>query len=422
MNKINTKNQESKKTFIIGAGFNCFLKKHINGKFVSPPVSKNFFKYCLERENQYTVNGIIEKVLHYIEKNFNRSKNDLLNSDFDLELFLTFIEAQLSDAKSKKDKDEINYLEEIRLNVMVAIGEVFFDLEWKPPQGYELLEKFGKMIYETKSDVITFNYDCLVEWGIEHSSKGRSGNYVKNRRDGAPYFNWDRYSAYGIRFTKIRRTGRMSYYDANHGENIAKKFYENHYNPSPDFRFIKLHGSNNWFRYSKLSRNKKEIDKLPFEKGFDHLAREGKLYIKSDKLPDSLKNELLCFNGDWQFGVMPTWKKLRYRNVLEPIIIPPILEKDKEIKNKIFQQLWSDAKEILLKTNEIVFIGYSFPDTDFYSKKLFIEVFSKNKNIDVTFVNPDSRVVNKFREMVNFKKEIKLYNDSGSYIKIFDHE
>ncbi len=408
----------TKKTFIIGAGFNCFLKKHINGKLVSPPVSKNFFRYCLERENSYTIHGIIEKVLHYIEENFNRSKNDLLSSDFDLELFLTFIEAQLNEAKSKKSLDKIGYLEEIRLNVMIAISEVFFDLEWKPPQGYELLEKFGKMIYETKSNIITFNYDCLVEWGIERASETRVGDH---RRNGAPYFNWDRYSSYGIKFTKIRTGGWMSYYDANDGINIAKKFYENYYNPSPDFRFIKLHGSNNWFKYSTLLRNKEVFGKFSLEPSLEQLGREGKLYIKSDKIPEALKNEVMCFNGDWQFGAIPTWDKNdinpHYRNVLEPIIIPPILGKDKDLKTKIFRQLWGDAKEILLKSDEIVFIGYSFPETDFYSKKLFIDVFSKNKNIDVTFVNPDSSVVDKFRELVNFKKGIKIYNDSASYIQ-----
>lgn len=72
---------------------------------------------------------------------------------------------------------------------------------------------------------------------------------------------------------------------------------------------------------------------------------------------------------------------------------------------------------MLLQCDEIVFIGYSFPDTDFCSKELFIETFSKNKDIEVTFVNPDSNIVDQFRELVNFKKEVKLYNDSESYIK-----
>lgn len=274
-------------------------------------------------------------------------------NDFDLELLFSFVEAQINDAKNNGDEIGLNYLEEVRLNLIVAIGETFFHLEWKmPDQGRELLMKFGKMIYQTKSDVITFNYDCLPEWAIERNSDRSMIN-----KQGAPFFNWDRYSAYGIRFTKIRDGGWLSYYDAQSGPNIATKFYEKYYNSSPEIKFIKLHGSYNWFKYSNFV-----IDKD--YKKFEELARSGKLYIKAKKIPRSLEKEIMCFNGDWQFCFLPKWSRninrTGYPNVLEPIIIPPMLFKDHELKKDIFQQLWRQAKDSLLKCDEIFLLAIRF--------------------------------------------------------------
>jgi hypothetical protein len=381
-------------------------------KILLPQCQEIFFRYSLIRQfcSRKSLYGINNKVLDYVEKSFNRSRSALLSSDFDLELLFSFIEAQINDAKSKSDEIQLNYLEEVRLNLIIAIGDTFFDLEWRMPvEGRDLLEKFGEIIYQTKSDVITFNYDCLVEWAIEQAS-GESGL----RNEGAPFFNWDRYSAYGIKFTKIRSRRGYSYYDSAHGRNIAKKFYEKYYNNSPDARFIKLHGSYNWYKYSNFKYNK--------EQEYDNLRKITsleKIYVKGRKIPLSLEKELLSFNGDWQFGILPVWGYSRYPNVLEPLIIPPILIKEQELRKNIFQQLWSMAKESLLKCEEVIFIGYSFPDTDFYSKKLFIEVFSQNKDIKVAIVNPDSLVENKFRELVNFGGMIKRYASSGEFINKF---
>jgi hypothetical protein len=425
-----------KKVFVLGAGFNQFIKNgfskvdmqvvenlsldysSIVPEELPPPMSRNFFKYSLMRQicSEQSIYGINENVLSYIERLFNRPRASLLTSNFDLELLFSFVESQINDAKDKNDERQLAYLEEIRLNLIIAIGTTFFYLEWRlPPRGMSLLIKFGHLIYRSKSDVITFNYDCLAEWGIERAS-GESGNAIKS---GAPYFNWDKYSAYGIKFTKIRKGGWSGYYDAERGRNIAKAFYEKHYEAEPAVKFIKLHGSYNWYRYSIFKRNPNiKID------NFNEFYRSGQLYVKGKKIPKSLEKDLICFNGDWQYGVLPTWDHYSFAashsHVLEPVIIPPVLIKEHEFRKEIFQQLWSLAKESLLNCEEIIFIGYSFPDTDFYSKKLFIEVFSENKNIKVTMVNPDGGVAKKFCELVNYKGVINGYSDSGEFIKEFD--
>jgi hypothetical protein len=61
----------------------------------------------------------------------------------------------------------------------------FFYLAWRLPiKGINVLKKIGEIIYKSKSDVITFNYDCLVGWAIELSS-GRS----KLEKEGEMFLN-----------------------------------------------------------------------------------------------------------------------------------------------------------------------------------------------------------------------------------------
>lgn len=416
----------SKTVFVLGAGFNRFLemKFHLNDSkkknklsfyfdskelTLPPPVSNDFFKYVLRTENSrvQTTYGIKEEVLNYIKKWFNRTKQDLKNRCFDLELFFTFLTSQINEAKEQKNRDLYVELLGIQHHLVHALGTVFFELEWQlPKEGREKLKKFGEIIYKTSSDVITFNYDCLAEVGIETAS-GETGEKLKN---GNPRYNWNRYAAYGTKFTKLRLNG-SNYWDGTDGRNEAKAFYKNSFKSTYKSSFIKLHGSYNWFKYSEFLR------RTPLKR--DILA--GKILPPISKetkpLPERLKNEILCFNADWQWGNSPVWSAHSDKYVLEPLIIPPILNKEEKIQQNIFSELWHAAKETMLNCEEIVFIGYSFPDTDFYAKKLFLEVFSINKNIKVTIVNPLKSIRNKFRRLVNYKGPIQYYKYGSDYIE-----
>lgn len=69
---------------------------------------------------------------------------------------------------------------------------------------------------------------------------------------------------------------------------------------------------------------------------------------------------------------------------LHPLIITPIIHKDiyledKEVHGRVFSPLWTKAKDCLSKCNKLVIRGYSFPATDFLTKKLFLESFVDNK-------------------------------------------
>lgn len=67
---------------------------------------------------------------------------------------------------------------------------------------------------------------------------------------------------------------------------------------------------------------------------------------------------------------------------IEPIIITPIIHKEKHFDNPLYSKLlkliWDKAKDSLTNCKRLVVIGYSFPATDFLTRKMFLESFSSN--------------------------------------------
>jgi len=81
----------------------------------------------------------------------------------------------------------------------------------------------------------------------------------------------------------------------------------------------------------------------------------------------------------------PTWAKYK---------IDPELEK-----------IWLKAFDKISKANEIVFIGYSFPDTDSYFSYFFKLAIHYSKNLKkITVVNPDGNTGNRCKEILGFEK------------------
>ena len=59
--------------------------------------------------------------------------------------------------------------------------------------------------------------------------------------------------------------------------------------------------------------------------------------------------------------------------------------------NTFLKKQWLIAADKLLDVNHLVFIGYSFPPTDFYSEWLFrqINFIEERPDIKITVVNPE---------------------------------
>ncbi|MFA5804259.1 MAG: hypothetical protein WC879_06415 [Melioribacteraceae bacterium] len=93
-----------------------------------------------------------------------------------------------------------------------------------------------------------------------------------------------------------------------------------------------------------------------------------------------------------------------------PLIIPPTWNK---ISNKKMIKVWNLAYNILSQSEEIIFIGYSLPETDLYVKYLLISGVKKCYNLKkVTVICPD--------EDFMIRKRYEHFFDENFRNKAFD--
>lgn len=125
---------------------------------------------------------------------------------------------------------------------------------------------------------------------------------------------------------------------------------------------LKLHGSFNWM----VCKNPKCKDYKKIQPPFQ---------TKRYKLLDMMKLwKCPCCGSDQS----------------EPVIVPPVSNK-MIYKNSFLKSQWLIAAEKLLDVDHLIFIGYSFPSTDYYSEWLFrqINFIEEKPDLRITVVNPE---------------------------------
>ena len=100
------------------------------------------------------------------------------------------------------------------------------------------------------------------------------------------------------------------------------------------------------------------------------------------------------------------------------MIITPILYKERFYQEKLFSDLWNQAKLHLTNCARLIVIGYSFPPTDFAVRKLLLEAFVDNKLDDLIVVNPNTAVVKTIKELVHFTKPISICYDLKEFLRM----
>lgn len=195
-------------------------------------------------------------------------------------------------------------------------------------------EKLIKKWHEVRTDVISFNYDLLIEIAAtlqgEVQSSGPAGNTGLVTQD----------DLYPVTITPVllRKSGTWGR------------------DPVATFKLYKLHGSINWF-YS----------------GSDDFYGE-----------QIFTNEVL--NGRWD--VAPSSESYNALQDKVPLIIPPTLNKSTFFKNETVRAMWRIAGLAMRKANNVFCIGYSFPETDMMIK-YFVNTSAPDEKFNFYWINKE---------------------------------
>lgn len=377
----------SNKVYLLGAGVNQSIRQANSKKeCYSPPMISNFFQVLFGIDfpqkdlNKYYDGEFCKEFNEYILKYWKMDKQQLINNGLDLEEIYTIMQLQREEAKRNNDTDAMDRLEQVFISLNMLFISTINNFK-SSLRSSESCLKLGQILYKEKPTIITFNYDDFIERAIAFAQP-----------------DWDKALAYGFKFNEITVKNRFPKVINQDDYYFNKHLYE--------WKILKLHGSINWWEFSD---NPIDFGSMPYEKKTRELYDKKKDAIL---LKDVYVDYVLRFfsAGGLQIG---------------PVIVAPFLHKTfhfNKVHERVFKSIWDQARNTLEKCESLIIIGYSFPLTDFHTKKLFLEAFSKNGNIkEIIVVNPDSKVKDRVKEICHFE-QVKGYNYLEEYLKLFGCE
>jgi hypothetical protein len=235
----------------------------------------------------------------------------------------------------------------------------------------------------TQADVLTFNYDTVAEKGIASASeigpkpmpdslRGDPRTVALADEDlDASHLTWRPALACGFKFDEVclpvagvpPYVGGARYY-----EHPRNSLYEN-------TRVLKLHGSIDWLRYTDIRMHPE---------------------LEEGEQPEPRRGVVLDSHPSYWFGETPSRDMWR----MEPMVEPPLLYK--RLNRHPFDVVWDAALETLTECRTLVIVGYSFPSTDFSTRRLFLRAFSEHSLEKLVVVDPNPAVVAIARRLTHF--------------------
>lgn len=363
--------------YVFGAGINRSLCGHQDSV---PPLAKDLFQLALNLPSaDYTSSpqSWWRPLFDYIERYWKLSVDDLKRNSFDMEECFTLLQLQAIDAQEQRDPAEAHRLIEIMSQLTVFFTRYLTNSGLAAGNSAVDFITLGKVIWKEKASVITFNYDTLIEKTIEQASgqnprrldaqhaisalqdRGKSDwpsfdyfNAVPDELMAFSHFNWEPFRAYGVNFDEVMLR-------AFHPDVLVDgKDYFNHRGNGPcQPMVLKMHGSLNWGRYVGHVQQKNNPSTPP----------------RSITSGTTLLGKGAGIIAD---------------HLIEPLIITPVLYKNLG-QNSIIPQIWQQALQELKACDRLIIGGYSFPPTDFFTRKLFLEAFADRQPREVIVIDPD---------------------------------
>ncbi len=349
------------------------------------------------RDGLHTMNGILEQIIETRNKSewdvrIKSNIDILIKLHNDTKLIIEQLEwHQTVDTIARKyflqsNWDNYNNLK-IILTTFFAFVQIFdiksiqfgktSGLNYRLDNRYDSLfanilqKNKDQVIPDSNLSIITWNYDMQIEFALRNFLKdGNDINSIKNK------FN-------------ILTGNEIAEFD----------------NPVNQFNVIKLNGDA-FFDFSKNGSN----DYLLYKK-FD------------DKLISKNRVDLICFFSELSEFLSLTSYMNGFDNVQNDFFLNRFSyswEKDfdNEVgKNK--QKLIKKAREILLNTEKLVIVGYSFPDSNIYIDR---ELFSETEFEEIVFQDIDLKgIKNKFIKNIytnSYSKKASLTDIEKKIIEV----
>ena len=371
--------------YLLGAGFNCSVLDPTRD--MEAPLARNFFQVLIKsgrlRDRLDSIRGrlFVDLLLGEIARYWKLDLEALARTSFDIEECLTLFESQLADGQPADRELTLRRAAfALRNLLLMYLGELSHS-------GYTpVANQFGREVLGSAADVLTFNYDTLAEESIASSSgiglKPQPGRPQSPERFGgaevaevdldASHFAWKPALACGFKFDEV------SLPVAGVPPQIAGDRYYSHPNNAlyEDKRLLKLHGSIDWLKYTARRVIPAEYEDQP-----------------PGPTPTGI---VLERDANFWMGESPT----RNGWHMEPLVIPPQLYK--KFEEEPFPKVWAEALRTLSQCRTLIVVGYSFPPTDFRTRRLFLEAFSDHVLEQLVVVNPDTSIAGVVRRLTRF--------------------
>ncbi len=320
--------------YFIGSGFSCGA-----GAPLTKDILHNIKRRAKSLPPAHELNEIVTKIIKPFESLIN-------NNQIDAESLLTALN-NFSIARHVLQENNrsklIRWRDDLKWTIIWEIGK---SVENNPNKN--LYDYFVKNLVDKNDAILSLNYDLIVENAFERTNVQYDPGY---------HFGNNQYGD----FTQV-----------------AKFQFQNKSMP----RLIKLHGSMNWLKCNGHVQGNGTVIDCP---------NNGNLWVFSKKVADTqyfaqhhfTKNLKHCDTCD---------------SILDPVIIPPQLDKSDLIKNH-YQILWNQAYLELIKADEITFIGCSLreADVDVCNLLRFAVNDPKARVSSINVIDPTMNTIDRFK-------------------------
>lgn len=386
---------ENKEVFILGSGFSRAIHKDmplLNG-LTSLVIGRiegedSIFRNIYERYMKNRNIGNFEEILTYLYQDFPWKSEEEKHLLYSLYIRLAKIVTEVI-----KEKQDTSVEKELLAK--------------------EYIKKFLNYLNDTKANVISLNYDTLLEdlsvaelkpiIYTESKKEGRNFEYLQEIK-----YLKDIYEKHTSKEDKVS-------IKSNGDRAVVIYFYD--YN---------IHEQDFNNAVVSFGNDKCENDlKNTYSTFKDHMKEEHINYFDLHQIPiaslrsrtatlstatDHETYRLFKLHGsiDWYYSATKekTFQQIylvkgprqqRESRDLVPVIIPPVLDKTGFFEHSTIKSMWSETKNLLEGAKKVYIIGYSIPQTDL-TVKFMLQSYT-TKNCEVTIVNKDNKRRGYFRKL-----------------------